>query len=437
MKMKRFLSLILTGVIASSLALTGCGSSDSKETEASDPSKPVKLSITWWGSQSRHDYTKKILDLYTSKNPNVTFETTPAGWDGYFDKLSALAAGDNMPDIIQMDYSYMDTFTKNNMLADLNEFVKDKTLDMSNADPNLVDTGKINNKLTGVAISSTVLTIAYNPDVFNKAGVALPTSDWKWSDFEKDMITIKEKTGSYGIDKMEDYNLFPYWARQFGKNLYSADGTKLGYDDDKIFVDYVNMIQRLQNAGALATPDEWTQIATKGKEAQPVVLGTGGATLEWANYPTIVAKSNPNLKLVTPPKSDNDAKALWNKPSMFFSVANTSEHKRESAKFINWLVNDEEANKIMMAERGIPASSKVREALKPLLSQQQKEMFEYTDNAVKLSSKCDPPEPAGVAEVRKVMTDCINSVLYKKSSPEDAAKTFRQKANEILARNSK
>jgi len=33
------------------------------------------------------------------------------------------------------------------------------------------------------------------------------------------------------------------------------------------------------------------------------------------------------------------------------------------------------------------------------------------------------------------MTDCINSVLYQKSTPEDAAKEFRKKANEILARN--
>jgi multiple sugar transport system substrate-binding protein len=434
--MKRFISLMAATVLATSLALTGCGSSSTKETSSNDDSsKPVKLSITWWGSQSRHDYTQKLLDLYTSKNPNVTFEATPSGWDGYFDKLSALAAGDTMPDIIQMDYAYISTFSKNNMLADLSEFVNDKILDMSAIDQNLVDTGKVDGKLTNAVIGSSTLALTYNPDVFTKAGLQAPTPEWKWSDFEKDMITIKEKTGNYGLSKLEETNYFPYWARQYGKTLYSEDGTKLGYDDDKVFVDYVKMLQRLQDAGAMPTPDEWTQISTKGKEAEPVVTGTGGATFDWSNYAVIVSKANPNLKLVTPPYGEDGSKALWNKPSMFFSVANSSEHKKEAARFISWLINDEEANKIMMAERGVPASSKIREALKPSLSEQQKDMFDFTDLALKHSTKADPPEPQGVAEVRKVMTDCINSVLYKKSTPEDAAKQFRQKADEILARN--
>jgi multiple sugar transport system substrate-binding protein len=438
MKMKRFLSLMLTAVLASSIALTGCGSSDSKETSSSgDSSKPIKLTITWWGSQSRHDITKKVLDLYTSKNPNITFETTPAGWDGYFDKLSALAAGDTMPDIIQMDYAYISTFTKNNMLADLSEYVNDKTIDMSNVDPNLVTTGKINDKLTGAVIASNTLALTYNPDVFSKAGVSAPTSDWKWADFEKDMITIKQKTGNYGIDKFETMSFFPYWVRQYGKTVYAADGTKLGYDDDKVLIEYFEMLKRLQDAGAMPNPDEWTQLLTKGKEAEPVVTGTGGSTMDWSNFPSIVSKSNPNLKLVTPPYSATGTKALWTKPAMFFSVANSSKNKKEAAKFISWLINDEDANKIMMTERGTSASSKVREALKPSLTAQQKEMFDYVDLAVKHSTKADAPEPAGVAEVLKVLNDSINTVLYKKSSSEDAAKQFRQKANEILARNSK
>jgi len=434
--MKRFISLMAATVLATSLALTGCGSSSTKEASSKeDSSKPIKLSITWWGAQSRHDYTKKLLDLYTSKNPNVTFEATPSGWDGYFDKLSALAAGDTMPDIIQMDNAYISTFSKNNMLADLSEFVNDKTLDLSSVDSNLVDTGKMNGKLTGAAISSTALALTYNPDVFAKAGLQAPAPDWKWSDFEKAMMTIKEKTGNYGVGKLEDFNYFPYWARQYGQTMYSADGTKLGYDDDKVFVEFAKMLKRLQDAKAMPTPDEWSQISSKGKEAEPVVTGTGGSTFDWTNYANMVAKTNPNLKLALPPNGESGTKELWIKPGMFFSVAQSSEHKKEAAKFISWLINDEEANKIINAERGVPASSKIREALKPSLTQQQKDMFDYTDLAIKNSTKADSPEPQGVAEVRKVMTDCINAVLYQKSTPEDAAKEFRKKANEILARN--
>lgn len=376
--------------------------------------------------------------MYTAKYPNVTFESTPAGWDGYNDKLAAQAAGNSLPDIVQMDYSFIANYTKNNTLADLSSFVSDKTLDLSDVDQTLADTGKINGKLTGAVLSSTLYTLAINPDVFKKAGLSTPTDKWTWSEFEKDMMTIKEKTGNFGMacNMQGDTALLSYWIRQAGKTLYAADGSKLGYDDDKIFVDYLNMISRLTKAKALTSPDEWAQIATKGKEAQPVVTGTAGATFEWANFPVIVEKTNPNIQTIVPPYADNGTKALWSKPGMFFSVAQSSKNQKEAAKFISWFINDIDANKVINTERGVPVAAKVREALKPNLTDKQKAMFDYQDLAIKHAAKTDPAEPAGAAEVTKVMSDEMNLVIYDKATPEQAAADFRKKANEILARNS-
>ena len=106
--------------------------------------------------------------MYTAKYPNVTFQATPSGWDGYFDKLSAQAAGGTMPDIIQMDYSFINTYFNNDTLADLAPFVADKTIDLTKADQNLVNTGKVGGKLTGIVLASTGLAITYNPAVLKK-----------------------------------------------------------------------------------------------------------------------------------------------------------------------------------------------------------------------------------------------------------------------------
>ena len=83
----------------------------------------VTIKITWWGGDARHEATQKVLDLYTESHPNVKFEAIPAGWDGYFEKLSTQAASGSMPDIVQMDYLYISTYAKNNSLADLSEYV--------------------------------------------------------------------------------------------------------------------------------------------------------------------------------------------------------------------------------------------------------------------------------------------------------------------------
>jgi multiple sugar transport system substrate-binding protein len=441
--MKKSISILLATILMGSMVMSGCskdassssvaGSSSSTETKVDD-NAPVKLSITWWGSQSRHDYTNKLLEMYTAKHPNITFQATPSGWDGYFDKLSAQAAGNTMPDIMQMDYSFISTYSKNDTLADLTPYVKDKTINTSDVDANLLETGKIGDKLTGIVLGGLSLAITYSPAVFTKAGLAAPTSQWTWADFEKDMITIKEKTGTYGQSKIDNVSTFPYWVRQYGKNMYAEDGSKLGFDDDKVFVEYVSMLQRLQKAKAMPNPDEWAQISAKGKEAEPVVTGTAGATLDWSNYGVIVTKANPNLKLVTPPLTGT--KALWNKPSMFFSVAKSSKNQKEAAKFIDWFLHDVDANKVIMAERGIPVSSTIRESLSAALTPQQKDMFDYADITIKNSTKAAPPEPAGVAEVNKALVDTINSFLYGKTSAEKSAADFRAKANEILGRNS-
>jgi multiple sugar transport system substrate-binding protein len=41
------------------------------------------------------------------KNPNVKINVEFTDWTGYWDKLSAMAAGGNLPDIIQQDYAYI------------------------------------------------------------------------------------------------------------------------------------------------------------------------------------------------------------------------------------------------------------------------------------------------------------------------------------------
>lgn len=85
----------------------------------------VTIRFTWWGGQTRHDLTQKVLDKYTELNPNVHFETTPSGWDGYFEKLATDTATGGMADIVQMDYMYISTYAKNGSLADLSSYASD------------------------------------------------------------------------------------------------------------------------------------------------------------------------------------------------------------------------------------------------------------------------------------------------------------------------
>ena len=264
--------------------------------------------------------------------------------------------------------------------------------------------------------------------------------DWTWSDFIDLCKTVKDKTGKLGSANgpVDDTNLFNYWVRQHGASLFSDDQKSLGYDDDQVCIDYLNMWSELMAAGAVPNPDEYASIKTLGQEAGPVVTGEGATMIEWNNYANKVASVNDKLKITSLPLSDNtEYKGLWNKPGMFLTISETSAHKKEAAEFINWFVNSEEANDIMMGERGTPASSAVREHMKSTgkLSPQQEEMFNYLDITADICGETPAPDPIGMSEINEAFKNAAYSAFYGQVSAEEAAKTFREEANAILVRN--
>lgn len=451
--MKRVAALGLAGIMVGSLtactggSTSGQGGSQSAGTtqaegSSADSQEEVTLKISWWGNQNRHDYTQKILDKYTELHPNVKFEAMPSGWDGYFDKLSTQAASGTMPDIVQMDYLYITTYAKNNSLADLQPYVDNGTIDVSGISEEVVNAGKIDDKLAGIVGSTGCLAVGYNPDVFKEAGLEEPNAsgNWTWDDFVKTAKEVKEKTGKLGVTStgvVDDTNLFNFWVRQHGEQLFSDDNKSLGYKDDQIMIDYLDMWKDLMDAGAAANPDEYAQIVTLGQEAGPVVTGDAAMINENNNYASKLSSRNGNLEVTIPPVNETNTKAMWNKPGYFLCISETSKVKDEAAKFIDWFINSEESNDIMMAERGVPSSSEVREYLvnSDKMDEKQKEMFAYADKVLEYSGKAPAPDPIGISEVGESFKNCAYKAFYGEMSTADAAANFRKTADEILSRN--
>lgn len=446
---KNWMKMMATALVITTV-LNGCSTAikePEKETKVAmketigttdAAAEPVTLTFSWWGSQARHDYTQRLLNLYTELHPNVTFETSPSSWDGYFDKLSTQAAGGTMPDIMQMDYLYISTYTNNDTLADLQPYIDDKTIDVSNIDEEIYAAGKIGDRLTGMALSSTVYAMMYSPEVLAEAGVESPKAGWTWSDFIEDCVKVKEKTGKWGFfGNLEDSNWLLYWVRQYGVNLFNDEGTALGYDDDSILVDFFDMQLEMLDKGVMPNPDEYAQLVSQDFAAQPMAMNEAAFNIAWNSQPVIVQEVNPSLELAVMPTNEIGEKALWLKPGSFLSVSEKCEHKKEAAEFINWFVNSKEANDIIMAERGTPINSEIRSYLKPKLTEAQGRMFDYVDTAIEYSRELPPPDPEGISEVTDRLLGYYNQVLFGVITPKDAASAFRKDANKILEKNSK
>jgi multiple sugar transport system substrate-binding protein len=406
--------------------------------------QPVELRLAWWGSQDRHDRTIKVIELFQKKYPHIKITYEFAAFNDYWTKMTTQAAGGGLPDVMQQDYAYISEWNSRGLLKPLDDYVKDGTLNFGDVSEDFLKGGRINDKLIAVNLGSNSQNWVLDVDAFKKAGVELPADNWTWADFEKTTLALHQKLGIWGHGAaLTDNQLWKSLYLSLGEWSYSADGTTVGYKDDKPLVDHLNMTLRLQKAGAIPTRAE--EIANyEGKSVEQLPMVTSKAAMEyfWSNQITAVWKAagdNRTFKLVPLPRPAGGKSANYIKPSQFFSVTSQAKHPKEAAMFIDFFTNDLEANDILAAERGVPISSKVRDHLKPKLGKAQQEMFDYVARVSKDAQPIPPADPPGHTDiVSNIYTpQVVDQVRYERMAPDKAAAVLRQEATTILAKNKK
>ena len=116
--------------------LTGTQESIASQTQEGKSGSEATLRFSWWGGEDRHEATLAVIDQYMQENPGITIEGEYSGWDGYLEKLTTQLAAGTAPDIIQIDYAFLENFWKTDDFVDFNSV---DTVDMSGFSENLPD----------------------------------------------------------------------------------------------------------------------------------------------------------------------------------------------------------------------------------------------------------------------------------------------------------
>lgn len=417
-------------MLAATLVLGACGSNGGNSNNQPEATKsttnnattaptaesnqPVKLRITWWGSEARHEATLKALEAYTALNPHVTFEHEFSGWDGYFDKLGVQFSAKNAPDIIQMDAAYLNEYVGNDLLADLNSIATD------NIDANLLGSGTINGSLYAMPLGSAALGMAYDKSVVEKLGVEAPSFGWTWDDYYAFGESVKEKIGA---DKYvfvdQSWDLVDYTAYQLsqGKGQIYTDDGKVNIDRDT-WIGFMTKQDELRDKGILTPPD----ITLTDKELDPsadsVIVGSAVARHIFSNQVGSITSLKPDaIEFASFPKGVEAGG--WLKPGMFWTVNGQSDHQEEAKKFVEWFVNDEEAGKILGLTRGIPINDKVVAAIESDFSDSDKKSVEFI-NQVAADSQPFKIDPQGFGNFKQDYRMIVEKIMFDRLTPEQA-----------------
>ncbi len=414
---------------------TDSGSTDT-QTDSESSDGDIVLRVAWWGNQVRDERTEKALALYTEMNPNVTFELEPIGWAGYWDKLATQTAGGSLPDIIQQDYAFIGQYIDKGVLADLTPYVESGALNLDDVAPANLEGGRSGEGLYGVPLGMNALAYVYNKTLMDQMGYDAVDPDWTWNDFQTLVTNAYTEHGIRSDAPLWDDPKFllENLLRQNGKSVYNEAGNALGFDTTDELVTMFTMLADNTEAGAFPDPQEIAQKTTM-EESLFVNDETLGGFI-WSNFFVAYADlMDSELELTVMPNDENGASGLYLKPSQFFSVTESSEHKEEAAKVIDFITNSIEANEILLAERGVPIAATVRDGIKDSVSAEVAATFDYIALAENYATPISAPEPAGAAEVTKALKSIYEEVAYGVTTPEDGAERFIQEANSILSVN--
>ncbi len=403
------LALILAAVLLIGLMAPACAE--------------TPMVVTWWGNQTRNERTHGALDLFASQN-GVTFTEVPNSWDDYWKKLAVDIQGKDL-DVLQMDYQYINQYSESGQLLDLTPYVESGALDISAMNEGIVNSGKVGDGLYAICIGTNAPALLYNKTLLDGAGIQVK-DNMTLDEFLALSREIFEKTGyktniGYGTDMV-----FGYLLRGWGVNLFENGKLNITAEDAEKFF---SLYETGYKEGWLVTSDTFAETTVGSVEQDPMIYGTDPARMSWcaffwSNQMTAMQNAAPEGTEIgiTSWPSANPAASNYLKPSQFFSVSANSQNKDLAVAVVNFWTNSVEANEILLAERGIPASSVVAAAIADKLDANNQKVIKFINEVVSPNSSNVPAaDPTGASEFYALVDEIQEALCYGQLTAADAA----------------
>ena len=403
----------------------------------------VKMRLSWWGSDDRHERTLKLIKLWESRHPGVSMTAQYGGFIGYQDKLSTEFAGRNAPDVMQIAEN-RETLAGSGRLLQLDEYIARGELDLTYANKGVLESLKINGKLYSIPWGLATGCWFLDTKVFADTQVDLPKANWTWEAYAEKAKAISKASpkGLYGSADIwapagtRALAAFEVFLRGRGKTAFTDSGN-LGFSKDEL-AEWFNFWDDLRKAGAVP-PAEVTALET-GFETSPIV------TRRVAMYPinSSIASSLQGLaknKLVIAPfPTGVGSKQLSGKQygafinsSMQVYVNADSKNKKLAINFVNAITNDPEIAKIQLMSRGVPASSKMAALVSPGISEIERSMVDmvlYTQQNASTTLFVAWPKTGG--QIHDLMQRSHQRIAFGQSNVTQAVANFFDESRQII-----
>lgn len=425
----------ITGIAVATgaaLALAGCAGG-SEPAGTLDPDEEVTLDLAFWGNDVRAEMYNEAIAAFEEEYPNITVNSSFLDFPAFWERRQTEAAGGNLPDVMQFDYSYLRQYSENGLLLDLDPYLGD-VIETDPIPQNILDIGVVGGTTYGIATATNAWAMFTNPTLLAEVGVD-EFAGGTWDDYAAWMGEVTEASGGEvwgGSDYAGRIQNFEIQLRAEGSALFTEDGEP-GFDEARL-AEFWEDGQEVIASGAVISAQRLEEIfPTSGFGA-----ALTASELTWDNfgagYLGELGEGYPELGLVAPPITVEGARDLYLKPSMLHSIAANTDHPEAAATLVNFLVNSPQSGEIFGTNRGLPASETALEAadLDPLSEQ----IRDYEASIQDRLGDAPPVPIVGYGTLEEEFRVLGQELGFGTISVEDAVDRFFTEMDVVLSNNS-
>ncbi|MFV3076385.1 ABC transporter substrate-binding protein [Niveispirillum fermenti] len=398
----------------------------------------VHLRMSWWGGNDVHRAQLRALEAFEQRHPHIRVRAEYTGWVGHLERLTTQIAGGTAPDIMMVNWNWLKLFSRDGQgFYDLNRVAD--IIDLKQFDADAIAMSSVHGHLNGLPPNMTARLFWFNETTFARAGLPVPDS---WDALMAAGPVFRDRLGPdyYPLDMnfQDTVALLYTWISQKRQAPFIDEENKRLLADRETLTAAARLYQELVDNHVVPSARERASFGhVQLQETRPWITGRYAGTYQWTSaVGKYVETLEPGQKMVLAPYLTLPGAAdpgLLYKPAMMYAINKDTNHPREAALLLQFLLNDPEGVLILGARRGVPASAAARDILEADgqlegLALQGQDQIESLPRGIQLSGYYEH------ARVRDGFNDILEKLGYGVLTPEEAGEAMEQEINGILRR---
>lgn len=330
------LATLLTGALLV-FGAASCGSS----------SGPVEITFWSWVPGIEQE-----VKLFEKSHPdiNVNYVNAGQGADQYTKLRTALKAGEGVPDVVQIEFQYIPSFTQIDALADISEYGANEVEDdyVAWTWDQVSDGGKV----YAIPQDSGPMALLYRKDIFDEHGLKVPKT---WDEFAREAQKLHEADPDTYMTNFaaNDGGWMTGLLWQAGARPFDVNGESVSINlDDPASMQVAEYWQGLIEDGVVSTdPDftnDWYAGLGKGKYATWISAAWGPVFLTG-----VAGESKGKWRAAPLPQWNEGENVSANWGGSTSAVTAESQYPEEATEFAIWLNHNEKSVDMLVEESNL------------------------------------------------------------------------------------